>query len=88
MQINPVIANLPSKAEFQKHLMDASFHYADDSGGEWGRGAALTDSAAQLAIDNKWRYWQIVEAHRECQPLVTLGQVMESVCKLAYREKG
>ncbi len=82
---NPMIANLVGKDEFQKLLSDASYHYADDSGGEWGRGAQLVVEAAKLVIANKWRFWQIQEAHRETAPLVTFDQVMEQICNVAYR---
>jgi len=82
---NPMIANLAGKDQFQKLLNDASFHYADDSGGEWGRGAQLVIDAVKVVIENKWRFWQIKEAHRESAPLVTFDQVMEQVCNIAYR---
>lgn len=82
---NPMIANLAGKDQFQKLLNDASFHYADDSGGEWGQGAQLVIDAVKVVIENKWRFWQIKEAHRESAPLVTFDQVMEQVCNIAYR---
>ncbi len=82
---NPMIKDLAGKEQFQKLLNDASYHYADDSGSEWSRGAKLVLEAAQLAITNKWRFWQIKEAHREAAPLVSFEQVMEQVCNLAYR---
>lgn len=82
---NPMIKDLAGKEQFQKLLNDASYHYADDSGGEWGRGAKLVVEAAKLVIANKWRFWQIKEAHREAAPLVSFEQVMEQVCNVAYR---
>lgn len=82
---NSIIANLVGKDQFQKLLNDASYHYADDSGGEWGRGAQLVIDAAKVAIENKWRFWQIQAAHREGAPLVTFDQVMEQICNVAYR---
>lgn len=82
---NSIIANLVGKDQFQKLLNDASYHYADDSGGEWGRGAQLVLEAAQVAIANKWRFWQIQAAHRDSAPLVTFDQVMEQICNITYR---
>lgn len=84
---NSIIANLVGKDQFQKLLNDASYHYADDSGVEWGRGAQLVSEAAQVAIGNKWRYWQIQAAYSAAKsaPLVTFDQVMEQICNLAYR---
>ena len=82
---NSVIANLVGKDQFQKLLNDASYHYADDSGGEWGRGAQLVLEAAQVAIANKWRFWQIQAAHRNSASLVTFDQVMEQICNITYR---
>jgi hypothetical protein len=82
---NSIIANLVGKDQFQKLLNDASYHYADDSGGEWSRGSGLVVEAAKVAIENKWRFWQIQAAHREGAPLVTFDQVMEQICNVAYR---
>lgn len=82
---NPMIADLAGKDEFQKLLNSASFHYADDSTSEWGLGAKMVVEAAKIAIDNKWRFWQIKEAHRESAPLVSFDQIMEQICNVAYR---
>ena len=34
--------------DFRKHGMDASYHYADDSGSEWHQGAAEERAALEL----------------------------------------
>jgi len=38
--------------EFKKHASAASFHYADDSGKEWGSARKRKDQAMQLYRDN------------------------------------
>ncbi len=80
-----MVDGLAGKEHFQKFLNDASYHYADDSAGEWAQGAKLVVEAAKVVIENKWRFWQIQAAHREAAPLVTFDQVMEQVCNIAYR---
>lgn len=64
-------------------LSSASYHYADDSAGEWGsareclRRFAATVNAARLP------YAAIVALHRDQEQLVTLDQVMDAVLKAA-----
>jgi hypothetical protein len=64
-------------------LSSASYHYADNSAGEWGsardclRRFAATVNAARLPYD------AIVALHRDKPQLVTLDQVMDAVLKAA-----
>lgn len=64
-------------------LSSASYHYADDSAGEWGsaheclRLFAATVNAARLP------YAAIVALHSHGPQLVTLDQVMDAVLKAA-----
>jgi len=70
---------LPGFDLYAEHIRQASFHYADDSGGEWGMGAARVAKAASVANENGWHFWQMEQAHKHVAPLVTFSQFMEAV---------
>ena len=44
----------PDDWRFVALLSDASYHYADDSGGEWPVAARSLDDARKLAVDKGW----------------------------------
>ena len=44
----------PDDWRFVALLSDASYHYADDSGGEWPTGRSAVDEARKLAVENGW----------------------------------
>jgi hypothetical protein len=68
-------------ADFAKALNDASHHYADDSGKEWGQAGACMERAVNVAINSAWPYWVIKRMHREIAPLPSFDSFMEAYCK-------
>ena len=64
-----------------KLLSDASYHFADDSANEWGRGREKMRWFAEAANTNRLCYAAIVALHRDQPQLVTLDQVIDAVLK-------
>lgn len=60
---------------------DASYHYADDSGGEWGRAATVLRHAAMAINAANLGFYAIQCLHRDKPQLVALDQVMDAVLK-------
>ena len=62
-------------------LSDASYHYADDSAGEWGRASTVLRHAAIAVNDMRLGYYAITCLHRHKPQLVTLDQFMDAILK-------
>ena len=72
-----------SLRDLVKLLSDASYHYADDSGGEWGSGHSYVRLFAEAVNAASLGYYAIVALHRDQPQLVTLEQVMDAVLREA-----
>lgn len=64
---------------FHKALMNASFHNAAENPGEGDMAMKATREAAQIAVENKWRFWQIEQAFKAVEPLVDFGTLMDCI---------
>lgn len=62
-------------------LSRASYHYADDSGGEWGRAALAEMEAAAIINDCELSFEAIKLLHGEKPQLITLGDLINAVLK-------
>ena len=62
-------------------LSDVSYHYADDSTGEWGMAATVMRNAARAINAANLGFYAIQCLHRDKPQLVTLDQVMDAVLK-------
>lgn len=84
-QFNPVAStepyHWPGYPEFRAHLNQASYHHADDTGGEWGSGSDQVDLAAKIAVKYRWRFWQIQSAWAAVAPLASFSSLMDKVIK-------
>ena len=69
--------NVEGYTEFKDALMKASFHYADDRGGEWGLAKEEVRKAAGIAAEAKWPFWALDRMFREMNSLVTFGDFMQ-----------
>lgn len=65
-------------------LSSASFHYADDSGGEWSAGRADLLEAAQLCYECELSYDAIQTIYRHKHQLVSFSQLMDRVLVIGY----
>lgn len=65
--------------QFHKELMTASYHYACDNNSETPLAHEAEVRAAEIAIENDWAYWQIVQAHAACKPLVSFDSLMHKI---------
>jgi hypothetical protein len=70
------------------HLGNASFHFADDSGGEWGAGKAQVVEAAKIANRHKLCAAAVRALHREASPLVSENDWLDAVLKGARESQG
>lgn len=66
-------------------LSDASYHYADDSGGEWGNGRHAMESAATKCVQLRFSYDALELLYKDTPQLVTFSQFMDHVLR-ASRE--
>lgn len=64
-----------------KLLSRASFHFADDSAGEWGSGKAQVQTAARMVNEAKLGFYAIQCLHRDKPQLVTLDQFMDAILR-------
>lgn len=79
----------PAYDDFASALNQASHHFADDSGKEWGRANDCMARAAEVAISARWPYWAMKRMHNEIGPLPTFDNFMEVYCKrLMARSEG
>ena len=62
-------------------LSDASYHYSDDSTGEWGMAATVMRHAAMAINTANLGFYAIQCLHRDKPQLVALDQVMDAVLK-------
>ena len=67
--------------DFAKALNQASHHFADDSGKEWGHANLCMEQAADTAINAAWPYWVMKRMHKEIAPLPTFDSFMEAYCR-------
>ena len=66
-------------------LSDASYHFADDSTGEWNTARKCLDRFAQTVNACRLGFYAIQCLHRDKPQLVTLDQVMDAVLKDARK---
>ena len=64
-------------------LSDASYHYADDSGSEFGSGSAALNAAACECEKLQLSYDALVEVHKHAPQLVTFSQFIDRVLRKA-----
>jgi hypothetical protein len=68
-------------ADFAKALNDASHHFADDSGKEWGQANRCMERAVEIAANETWPYWVMKRMHKEVAPLPSFDSFMEAYCR-------
>ena len=68
-----------------KALSDASHHYADDSGKEWGSARHSMDMAAATVNRLRLGFYAIQCLHRDQPQLVALDQFMDAILKDARK---
>lgn len=62
-------------------LSSASYHYADDSGGEWGKASTAKMEAAALINQHKLTFSAIECLYKEAPQIFTLGDLVDAVIK-------
>jgi hypothetical protein len=80
----PPVTDLPGFPEVHKLLMDASFHFADDTAREWGSARKAQREACQIIIDNRWPAWRIAQAHEEIKPIMPLEDLYNTILQILY----
>lgn len=75
-------------ARIMKLMLDASYHYADDTAREWSRGNRCMIEAAQIANQHKLSFGAIKSLHSEAKPIMPLSDWANSVLRDARDPKG
>ena len=60
---------LARRQEVCKLLSKSSYHYADDSGGEWGAAREAKEKAADIMIEDGWSGSSIYEVSKWAKPI-------------------
>lgn len=69
-----------------ENLSKASYHYADDSGGEWGNADALVREAAIIVNTHALGYSAIRALHSHKPQLVPFDQFMNTILTEARKK--
>lgn len=95
MLINDIPANAPlfrkapkeDLAAVIKHLHEASYHYADDSGREWELAKQHVADAANILNKLQLPFRAICEIQNEAKPLMPLDDIVDAVLAAAREAK-
>ena len=71
--------------EIVKWLSDASYHFADDSCGEWGRAKERLEQAAAAVNYHRLGYGAVRRLYAEKPQLVTFYQFMDAILRSARK---
>lgn len=74
--------------DFANALKQASHHFADDSGREWGEAHTHMKRAAEIAASASWPYWTMKRMYGEIAPLPNFDAFMEVYCRHILVDKG
>jgi hypothetical protein len=74
-------------AQIVNLLSAASYHFADDSVGEWGHGTAQVQSAARMVNEAGLGFYAIQCLHRDKPQLVTMDQFVDAILQDARQAK-
>jgi len=72
--------------QFTRALGQASYHYADDTAGEWGLAREHVAIAGRIAAQNHWPMWKLREQFRKAEPLVAAAEVESAFVDALYAE--
>ena len=64
---------------FRERLLQASYHYADDSTKEWGAGSQCLNEACDIAVAERWSDEKITELVNDIRPIMSVRTVLEYV---------
>ena len=65
----------------------ASYHYADDSGGEWGAADTKMGEANQIMANNSWSDVMITRAHIAVAPLMSMQDIKGKYINFLVKER-
>lgn len=80
------IAEGPGRS-FLANLSDASYAFADDTGGEWNFGYRAVERAARIAIDAGWRVPEVRTLINDHRGLVSFDTMLDKMLQLLYTEE-
>lgn len=73
-----------AETDFVEHLTNASYHYADDRGGEWATARAHVIEAARIAVREGWNDDRVKELYDKSQQLVAYDEVHGAIKVLRH----
>lgn len=71
--------------EMTGYLKTASYHYADDSGGEWSAGAREMNKFTEKAFEYELTYHQLEEIYNAAGPLMSFSAIVDGVLRYHKR---
>lgn len=72
------------KPEMVELLRTASYHYADDTGKEWGAAGRAMDEFTDKVFEYHLTFWHIEEIILEADPLMPRGAIFDGVIRKGY----
>jgi hypothetical protein len=72
------------KPEMVELLRTASYHYADDTGKEWGAAGRAMDDFVNKAVEHELSYYHLDDIYREADPLVPFSAIIDALLRKAY----
>jgi hypothetical protein len=76
---------LELKPKLVELLRTASYHYADDSGKEWGAAARAMDEFIELAVEKELTYYHYEDVYTAATPLMPFSAIVDGVLRYLKR---
>lgn len=77
----------PAFEEIKELWNSASYHYADDSGGEWGGAGAKMTEANLIMASHSWSDLMITRAHIAVAPLMAMQDIKAKYINFLVKER-
>lgn len=76
---------LELKPKLVELLRTASYHYADDSGSEWGAANRTMDEFVKLSVENDLTYYHYEDIYTAAAPLMPFSAIFDDVLRYLKR---
>lgn len=83
--LGPMEIQLEGRMEVRRLMMQASYHYADDSTKEWWKADSDKIEANKIMVKNRWSATNIMKIHAWVNPIYPVEDSLNGVIKLLYQ---
>lgn len=84
LDLGPMEIQLRERMEVRELMLNASYHYADDSAKEWPSARALKREAAKIMVKNRWTAQNMMKIHEWVRPIYPVEDTMNEAVKIMY----